>query len=49
MRITLVEALPNVLPMFSKQLITYTEKTFKDEKIEILTKTAVRDYGSFLI
>ncbi|KND00256.1 uncharacterized protein SPPG_09205 [Spizellomyces punctatus DAOM BR117] len=28
--ITLVEALPNVLPMFSKQLINYTGTTFKD-------------------
>jgi hypothetical protein len=41
-RITLVEALPSVLPMFSKQLIDYTESTFKEEKIEILTKTMVK-------
>src|ERR1700761_3073602 len=37
--VTLVEALPNVLPMFSKQLIDYTEKTFNEEKITIRTKT----------
>jgi len=30
-KVTLVEALPNVLPMFSKQLIEYTESTFKEE------------------
>ncbi|TKX23167.1 external alternative NADH-ubiquinone oxidoreductase [Elsinoe australis] len=41
--VTLVEALPNVLPMFSKQLIDYTEKTFKEETIEIKTKTMVKN------
>jgi len=40
--VTLIEALPNVLPMFSKQLIEYTESTFKEEKITIRTKTAVK-------
>ncbi|PIL27017.1 hypothetical protein GSI_10156 [Ganoderma sinense ZZ0214-1] len=42
-RITLVEALPNVLPSFSKQLIDYTESTFKEAKIDILTKTMVKE------
>ncbi|PFH47039.1 hypothetical protein AMATHDRAFT_77394 [Amanita thiersii Skay4041] len=42
-RITLVEALPSVLPMFSKQLIDYTESTFKESKIEIMTKTMVKE------
>lgn len=41
-KVTLIEALPNVLPMFSKQLIEYTESTFKEEKINIMTKTAVK-------
>ncbi|EEH21181.1 hypothetical protein PABG_03412 [Paracoccidioides brasiliensis Pb03] len=41
-KITLVEALPNVLPTFSKQLIDYTESTFKEEEITILTKTSVK-------
>lgn len=41
--VTLVEALPNVLPMFSKQLIEYTEKTFKEETISIRTKTMVKN------
>ncbi|KAJ5450151.1 External alternative NADH-ubiquinone oxidoreductase [Penicillium daleae] len=40
--VTLVEALPNVLPMFSKQLIDYTESTFKEEEITIRTKTMVK-------
>ncbi|RXW11939.1 hypothetical protein EST38_g13916, partial [Candolleomyces aberdarensis] len=42
-KITLVEALPSVLPMFSKQLILYTESTFKESKIDILTKTMVKE------
>lgn len=42
-KVTLVEALPNVLPMFSKQLIDYTEKTFEEETIEIRTKTMVKN------
>ena len=29
--------------MFSKQLIDYTEKTFKQNKIGILTKTMVKE------
>jgi len=41
--VTLVEALPNVLPSFSKQLIDYTEQTFKEETIEVRTKTMVKN------
>ncbi|KAB5558716.1 hypothetical protein GE09DRAFT_1120447 [Coniochaeta sp. 2T2.1] len=41
-RVTLIEALPNVLPSFSKHLIEYTESTFKEEKINIKTKTMVK-------
>src|SRR5271155_3726910 len=41
-QVTLVEALPNVLPMFSKQLIDYTTSTFSEEKISIHTKTMVK-------
>jgi NADH:ubiquinone reductase (non-electrogenic) len=29
--------------MFSRQLIDYTESTFKESKIEILTKTMVKE------
>ena len=42
-KVTLIEALPNVLPMFSKQLIEYTESTFREEKIDIKTKTMVKN------
>ena len=41
--VTLVEALPNVLPSFSKQLIDYTEKSFREESITIRTKTMVKN------
>ena len=41
--VTLVEALPNVLQSFSKQLIDYTESTFKEESISIRTKTMVKN------
>ncbi|KIM55334.1 hypothetical protein SCLCIDRAFT_1150279 [Scleroderma citrinum Foug A] len=40
--LTLVEALPNVLPSFSKELIAYTERTFKESRIDILTGTMVK-------
>ncbi|KAG8905199.1 NADH:ubiquinone oxidoreductase, partial [Tulasnella sp. 417] len=43
LKITLVEALPNVLPMFSRELIQYTESTFKEQNIEVLTKTMVKE------
>lgn len=42
-KITLIEALPNVLPMFSKQLIDYTSATFKENKIDVLTRTMVKE------
>ena len=42
-KVTLIEALPNVLPSFSKQLIDYTEDTLREEKIDILTKTMVKN------
>jgi NADH:ubiquinone reductase (non-electrogenic) len=40
--VTLIEALPSVLPSFSKHLVEYTESTFKEEKIDIKTKTMVK-------
>ena len=40
-KITLVEALPNLLPMFSKSLVEYTEKHLTDSKVELLKNTAV--------
>ncbi|CAE6500683.1 unnamed protein product [Rhizoctonia solani] len=43
LRITLIEALPNVLPTFSRELIKYTESTFKQNKIDVMTKTMVKE------
>lgn len=43
LRVTLIEALPNILPMFSQTLIKYTESTFKENAIDILTKHMVKD------
>ncbi|EPQ31531.1 uncharacterized protein PFL1_00864 [Pseudozyma flocculosa PF-1] len=43
LRVTLIEALPNILPMFSQTLIKYTESTFKENSIDILTKHMVKD------
>ncbi|KAJ1859263.1 NADH:ubiquinone oxidoreductase [Coemansia sp. RSA 1822] len=42
-RITLVEALPNVLPAFDKKLIDYTQSTFSENQITILTQTMVKE------
>ena len=42
-KITLVEALPSVLPSFSKQLIEYTERSFRERKMDVLTKTMVKE------
>jgi len=42
MRLTLVEAVPYDLPSFSKELIMYTEKTFKESKFDIMTGTMVK-------
>ena len=42
-KITLIEALPKVLPSFSKKLVDYTEQSFKDSNIEILTNTQVKE------
>ena len=40
-KITLVEALPNLLPMFSKSLVEYTEKHLTESKVVLLKNTAV--------
>ncbi|KAG0144670.1 hypothetical protein CROQUDRAFT_64840 [Cronartium quercuum f. sp. fusiforme G11] len=48
-KITLIEALPNVLPMFSKQLIDYTTQTFMSNRIDVLTKTMVKEVGPKII
>ncbi|KAJ3194617.1 hypothetical protein HK101_002316 [Irineochytrium annulatum] len=42
-KITLIEALPHVLPMFSKELIEYTEKHFAESKVAVLNNTMVKE------
>ncbi|KAI9183695.1 NADH:ubiquinone oxidoreductase [Blastocladiella emersonii ATCC 22665] len=42
-KVSLIEALPHVLPMFSREMIEYTEKSFADMNIEILNNTAVKE------
>ena len=41
-RITLIEDMKHVLPMFSAQLIDYTEQTFAENKVDILSETMVK-------
>lgn len=41
-KVTLIEALPSVLPSFSKTLIEYTQDAFKEQTIDIMTKTFVK-------
>lgn len=42
-RVTLIEALPNILPSFNKRLVEFTEHVFKEDAIEVLTKHMVQD------
>ncbi|CAO1638761.1 unnamed protein product [Sympodiomycopsis kandeliae] len=42
-KVILVEGLPNILPMFSKKLIEYTESEFRQQEITLLTKHMLRD------
>ncbi|KAJ1829204.1 NADH:ubiquinone oxidoreductase [Coemansia sp. RSA 2599] len=42
-KITLIEALPNVLPSFDKKLVTYTQQMFKKNGIQLMTSTAVKE------
>lgn len=42
-KISLVEALPSVLPQFSQKLIKYTESNFRKQDITIHTKTMVKE------
>ncbi|CEP61302.1 uncharacterized protein LALA0_S02e11364g [Lachancea lanzarotensis] len=43
LKVTLVEALPNILNMFDKSLIQYAEDLFKQEKIDLKTNTMVKN------
>lgn len=42
-KITVIDALPSVLPMFSRELIDYTMSSFKESKIDVLTGTMVKE------
>ncbi|KAJ2184677.1 NADH:ubiquinone oxidoreductase [Coemansia sp. RSA 518] len=44
-KITLVEALPNVLPSFDKRLVKYTEYMFAKNGIQLRTNTRVHSVG----
>ena len=41
--VTLIEALPNILPSFSKTLVEYTMGNFKEQDIDVKTKHMVKD------
>ncbi|CAD6639869.1 HN1_G0019680.mRNA.1.CDS.1 [Saccharomyces cerevisiae] len=41
-KVTLVEALPNILNMFDKYLVDYAQDLFKEEKIDLRLKTMVK-------
>lgn len=42
LKVTLVEALPNVLNMFNKKLVEYTKQVFQDTNIDLRTNTMVK-------
>ncbi|KAI3405641.1 NDE1 [Candida oxycetoniae] len=42
LKVTLIEALPNVLNSFNKKLVDYTKQVFKDTNIKLLTNTMVK-------
>lgn len=42
LKVTLVEALPNVLNMFNKKLVDYTKQVFQDTNIDLRTNTMVK-------
>lgn len=42
LNVTLVEAMPNVLNMFNKKLVEYTNQVFKDTNINLRTNTMVK-------
>ncbi|KAJ2236097.1 NADH:ubiquinone oxidoreductase [Coemansia sp. RSA 1286] len=42
-KITLIEALPHVLPSFDKKLVDYTQQMFKKNGIQLMTSTTVKE------
>ncbi|RCK57399.1 External NADH-ubiquinone oxidoreductase 1, mitochondrial [Candida viswanathii] len=45
-KVTLVEALPNVLNTFNKKLIEYTKEVFKSTNINLMTNTMIKKVDS---
>lgn len=43
LKVTLVEALPNVLNMFNKKLVDYTKQVFQDTNIDLKTNSMVKN------
>lgn len=48
-KVSLVEALPNILSMFNKKLIKYTEDVFSEENISLKLQTMVKKVDSKVI
>lgn len=46
LKVTLVEAMPNVLNMFNKKLVDYTKQVFQDTNIDLKTSTMVKKVDS---
>lgn len=42
LKVTLVEAMPNVLNMFNKKLVDYTAQVFQDTNIDLKTNTTIK-------
>lgn len=42
-KVTLVEALPNILNMFDKSLVDYAQNLFKEDRIDLRLKTMVKN------
>lgn len=48
-KVSLVEALPNILNMFDKSLVQYAQDLFKQEKIDLKLKTMVKNVDATTI
>ncbi|KAH3679990.1 hypothetical protein WICPIJ_008466 [Wickerhamomyces pijperi] len=48
-KVSLVEAMPNILNMFNKKLIQYTQDVFAETKIDLKLQTAVKKVDSKVI
>lgn len=48
-KVTLVEALPNILNMFDKSLVDYAQELFKQDRIDLKLKTMVKNVSKTTI